>query len=185
MNADTFNALYEVDAPVFAYPDARPEDDRNARRLITRTRTAAQMSASGDPMIWVDGEGSYICLTHVDVVSEFEWLAANLAAADAELDARSKPADPVPVTAWSLRFESPAPQPPRLPESLTAVAAALRTRPGEWALLGRYGTSGMARQTAYEIRHGHLPAFRGGFEAQAKTLFGEYRVYARHTGGAQ
>ncbi|MFJ2961233.1 hypothetical protein ACIPIC_02850 [Streptomyces collinus] len=76
MNAEQWNALYPVGTPVFAYPGFRPEDDRNARRLVTRTRTEAQLSASGDPVVWVDGEGSYICLTHVDAVSESVWQAA-------------------------------------------------------------------------------------------------------------
>lgn len=79
MNAETFNARYPVGTPVFAYPGARPEDIPSATRLVTRTRTAAQLSASGDPVVWVDGEGSYICLTHVDVVSEDEFKAARAA----------------------------------------------------------------------------------------------------------
>lgn len=88
------------------------------------------------------------------------------------------------MSSSTIRFEAPAPHPPRFAESLAAVAAALRARPGEWALLGRYSTSGAARQTAYEIRHGLHHAFtEGGFEAQAKTLCGEYRVYVRYAGG--
>lgn len=82
MNADAFNALHKVGTLVFAYPGARPEDIPSATRLVTRTRTEAQVSASGDPVVWVDGEGSYISLTHVDAVSEDEWEAAR--AADAE-----------------------------------------------------------------------------------------------------
>jgi hypothetical protein len=76
VNAEQWNAMYPVGTLVFAYPGCRPEDDRNAPRLVTRTRTKAQMSASGDPVVWVDGEGSYICLTHVDPVSESVWQAA-------------------------------------------------------------------------------------------------------------
>jgi hypothetical protein len=76
VNAEQWNALYPVGTLVFAYPGFRPEDDRTARRLVTRTRTKAQISASGDPVVWVDGEGSYICLTHVDPVSESVWQAA-------------------------------------------------------------------------------------------------------------
>lgn len=83
MNAAEFNALYEVGVPVFAYPGARPEDIPSARRLVTRTRTKAQQSGSGDPVVWVDGEGSYIALSHVDVVSEDEWQAAMTAEAEA------------------------------------------------------------------------------------------------------
>lgn len=76
MNAAEFNALYEVGVPVFAYPGARPEDIPSATRLVTRTRSKAQQSSSGDPVVWVEGEGAYICLTHVDVVSEDVWKAA-------------------------------------------------------------------------------------------------------------
>lgn len=75
MNAAEFNALYGVGVPVFAYPGCRPEDGPGTR-LVTRTRTKAQTSASGHAVVWVDGEGSYICLTHVDVVPEDEWEAA-------------------------------------------------------------------------------------------------------------
>jgi hypothetical protein len=76
VNAEQWNAMYPVGTLVFAYPGFRPEDDRNVRRLVTQTRTKAQVSASGDPVVWVDGEGSYICLTHVDPVSESVWQAA-------------------------------------------------------------------------------------------------------------
>lgn len=79
MNATEFNALYAVGTPVFAYPGARPEDIPSARRLVTRTRSVAQTSSSGDPVVWVDGEGAYICLTHVDVVPEGEWEQARAA----------------------------------------------------------------------------------------------------------
>lgn len=73
MNAEQFNSRYPVGTPVFAYPGFRREDDPKARRLVTRTRTTAQTSACGDPMVWVDGEGSYIVLTHVDPVPLAEW----------------------------------------------------------------------------------------------------------------
>jgi hypothetical protein len=85
-----------------------------------------------------------------------------------------------------IRFEETAPLALRRPDSLAAFAGALRARPGEWALLGRYSTGGAAGRAAYLIRHGINRAFAdGGFEAQAATLFGEHRVYVRWTGGAQ
>ncbi|GGV36571.1 hypothetical protein GCM10010293_39910 [Streptomyces griseoflavus] len=93
MNAETFNSLYEVGVPVFAYPGCRPEDDRNATRLVTRTRTKAQTSASGDAVVWVDGEGSYICLTHVDPVPESVWQVAK----KLEETESAAPVLPVPV----------------------------------------------------------------------------------------
>ncbi len=91
MNAETFNSRYPVGTPVFAYPGVRPEDIPSATRLVTRTRTKAQTSASGDPVVWVEGEGAYICLTHVDVVSEAEYEAAKLADAVAAQGALPMP----------------------------------------------------------------------------------------------
>ncbi|WP_435215824.1 hypothetical protein [Streptomyces sp. bgisy034] len=96
MRTDEFNSLNPVGTPVFAYPGARPEDIPSARRLVTRTRTEAQTSASGDPVVWVEGEGAYICLTHVDVVTEAEYEAAKLADAVAEQGALPMPAGPEP-----------------------------------------------------------------------------------------
>jgi hypothetical protein len=78
VNAEQWNAMYPIGTPVFAYPGCRPEDGAGTR-LVTRTRTAAQLSASGDPVVWVEGEGSYICLTHVDPVSEDVWEKARAA----------------------------------------------------------------------------------------------------------
>ncbi|GHC38526.1 hypothetical protein GCM10010348_77350 [Streptomyces anthocyanicus] len=78
MNAEQFNARYPVGTLVFAYPGVRPEDGTGTR-LVTRTRTDAQLSASGDPVVWVEGEGAYICLTHVDPVAEDVWEAARKA----------------------------------------------------------------------------------------------------------
>ncbi|MEV7034537.1 hypothetical protein AB0N99_30450 [Streptomyces sp. NPDC093272] len=79
MNADQFNANYPVGSLVFAYPGFRPEDDAKATRLVTRTRTEAQLSASGHDVVWVEGHGAYISLTHVDPVTEEEWRAAKAA----------------------------------------------------------------------------------------------------------
>ena len=87
MNAEQWNQLYPVGTLVFAYPGFRPEDDAAARRLVTRTRTAAQVSTPGDPVVWVEGEGAYICLTHVDPVSEDVWEAARTAEKPAEPEA--------------------------------------------------------------------------------------------------
>ncbi|MFJ2697487.1 hypothetical protein ACIO5Z_14835 [Streptomyces rochei] len=76
--ADEFNHRYPVGTLVFAYPGCRPEDGTGTR-LVTRTRTKAQLSSSGDPVVWVEGEGAYICLTHVDPVAEDVWKAARAA----------------------------------------------------------------------------------------------------------
>jgi hypothetical protein len=96
VNAEQWNALYLVGTLVFAYPAARPERDRNATRLVTRTCTEAQLSYSGTPVVWVEGEGSYISLTHVDPVSESAWQAAKQAEETAAAVA-AQGALPVPV----------------------------------------------------------------------------------------
>ncbi|MFE2047912.1 hypothetical protein ACFXAS_05355 [Streptomyces sp. NPDC059459] len=83
MNVDQWNARHLVGTPVFAYPGCRPEDGTGTR-LVTRTRTEAQLSASGDPVVWVEGEGSYICLTHVDPVAEDVWEETRKAEKQAE-----------------------------------------------------------------------------------------------------
>jgi hypothetical protein len=77
VNAETFNSRYPVGTPVFAYPGFRPEDIPSARRLVTRTRTKAQsVGLDREGVVWVDGHGAYISLTHVDPVSMDEWEAA-------------------------------------------------------------------------------------------------------------
>ncbi|MEU3613418.1 hypothetical protein ABZ725_14040 [Streptomyces sp. NPDC006872] len=73
MNVETFNALHEVGTPVLAYPGARPEDDLGGEQLITRTRTRAQRVCGHSDVVWVDGHGAWIALSHVDPVTEAEW----------------------------------------------------------------------------------------------------------------
>jgi len=122
MNAEQWNALYPVGTPVFAYPGCRPEHSSDARRLVTRTRTAAQLSASGDPVVWVEGEGSYICLTHVDPVAEDVWEEARAA---------EKPAEPKRAPDTSARLS---------PEREAEIAArAEAATPGPWEANARIG----------------------------------------------
>jgi hypothetical protein len=78
VNAETFNSLHPVGTPVLAYPDCRPVDDPGCEVLITRTRSVAQQAASGDDVVWVNGRGAYIILTHVDAVTEEEWEQARV-----------------------------------------------------------------------------------------------------------
>lgn len=103
MNAETFNALYEVGIPVFAYPGARPEDDANDECLVTRTRSRAEVLGGHTDVVWVDGHGACINLTHVDVVAEDEWEAAKTAAAVAELGALPMPVGESPTPADDRR----------------------------------------------------------------------------------
>lgn len=88
----------------------------------------------------------------------------------------------------TVRFEEPACEPFRRVETRELFADALRARPGEWALLGKYATAGTMRQAAYEIRNALDPKDRpfapaGSFEAIARSMLGEHRVYVRYVGG--
>lgn len=94
MNAEEFNAMFEVGVPVFAYPDARPEDDPRDVRLVTRTRSKAEVLGGHTDVVWVDGHGACINLTHVDVVGEDEYDAALLADAVAKQGALPVPVGP-------------------------------------------------------------------------------------------
>lgn len=90
--------------------------------------------------------------------------------------------------AITVRFEEPAYQPFRTVQSRQVFADALRARPGEWALLGKYHTAGTASQEAYVVRTTPDPkdqpfAPAGAFEAEARTMLGEHRVYVRYVGG--
>ncbi|MFI1472083.1 hypothetical protein [Streptomyces wuyuanensis] len=86
-----------------------------------------------------------------------------------------------------LRFEKSAPMVPSSSEDRAEVAAALKATPGTWALLGQRKVPGSARQDAYSVRLGlHGWAMFGpGYEAEARTLFGEHRIYVRYVGGAR
>lgn len=65
-----------------------------------------------------------------------------------------------------------------------AAAAAMRERPGAWALIRTTQTSQAARSAANLIRNGRLAAYlpAGSFEAMSRTVNGEFRIYARYVG---
>ena len=65
----SFNAAHPVGTPVVAYPGCRPELDPAARRIETRTRTAAWLANGQTPVVMVEDYGSWIALTHVDVTA--------------------------------------------------------------------------------------------------------------------
>lgn len=79
------------------------------------------------------------------------------------------------------RPEQPAAPLPSAEAERHRAAWALRGNPGAWALLGAAGTSGSARTHAWKIRTAGKgwPMFGDGFQAEAHTMFGEHRVYAR------
>lgn len=86
----------------------------------------------------------------------------------------------------TLRFEKPAQHMPHNADTRAEIAEALKQTPGTWALIGARAVAGSARQDAYSVRRGVAgwSMFGPGYEAEARTLFGEHRVYVRYTGGA-
>jgi hypothetical protein len=87
-----------------------------------------------------------------------------------------------------VHFEEPAPPAPTGAAARQLFADQLRTRPGVWALLGTYDNPPTARTSAYHIRAAVNPqnqpfAPAGTFEAEARSLCGESRVYVRFVGG--
>lgn len=61
-----------------------------------------------------------------------------------------------------------------------AIAAALRERPGQWAVIRTYPTYKKAGGFAGAIRAGKLVDFRDGrYEVQVHTVEGAARVYVR------
>lgn len=86
-----------------------------------------------------------------------------------------------------VRFEEPPQQTHRDRRSQPHIEAAnaLRERSGEWGIILTTDTFMAASSLASSIRHGRLAAYSdGAFEAVARTVDGEHRVYARHAGGA-
>ncbi|MFF4943695.1 hypothetical protein [Streptomyces rubiginosohelvolus] len=63
---DRWNAAHPIGTPVTAYPGLRPEDNSKCVRLITHTRSAASVLGGHTAVVWVEGHGACIKLTHVD-----------------------------------------------------------------------------------------------------------------------
>ncbi|MFE9855528.1 hypothetical protein [Streptomyces sp. NPDC005780] len=61
-----WNGLHPIGTPVTAYPGCRPEDDSEDERLTTRTRSKAEVLGGHTAVVWVEGHGACIALTHVD-----------------------------------------------------------------------------------------------------------------------
>lgn len=66
MNAEQWNERYPIGTPVVAHPGARPVDDPSGERLVTRTRSKAQVLGGHTDVVWVERHGACIALTHVD-----------------------------------------------------------------------------------------------------------------------
>ncbi|MDX3214549.1 hypothetical protein PV318_03185 [Streptomyces sp. ME02-6991-2B] len=67
------------------------------------------------------------------------------------------------------------------------AAEELRARPGEWAPVTTGRNAESAAALAQAVRSARLAAYEpaGAFEAAARTVRGQHRVYARYVGPAQ
>ena len=85
-----------------------------------------------------------------------------------------------------LVFEEPPPamRGVRHRSAHTGHAAKLREHPGKWARIVTANSRAAADSLAYQIKTGRLRAYlpSGHYEAVARTVDSEHRVYARYVG---
>lgn len=84
-------------------------------------------------------------------------------------------------TAVQLRADTPSYPLPKPGAARHQAAWVLRNHPGVWFLLGTAGQTGTGKTFSWQIRNGAKgwSMFGEGFEAISRTMFGEYRLYAR------
>ncbi|MGW0821785.1 hypothetical protein [Streptomyces sp. NPDC002845] len=164
MDAEQFNARYPVGTPVTAYPGVRPEDfPTMARRLDTRTRSAAWELGHGEPVVKVEGCAGGIALTHIDPRQQGE---------EKDIPVGTQPSG----TASTARANHP------------ATAHRLYAQPGQWGTVHTYPSSVGARDAARHIRDA-IGSFRvygppGSYETRTRPAEdGDgVLVEARYTG---
>lgn len=81
-----------------------------------------------------------------------------------------------------LLWEQPPPRHNGPKYDWAEIGEALRSRPNEWAMVGVFLNQPTAGCTARNIREGKYGALGHGFDAKARTVDGQARVYARYTG---
>ena len=85
-----------------------------------------------------------------------------------------------------LVFEEPPPaaRGARHRSAHTGYAAQMREHPGQWARIVVANSRAAADSLAYQVKTGRLRAYlpSGSYEAVARTINGEHRVYARYIG---
>jgi hypothetical protein len=83
-----------------------------------------------------------------------------------------------------FRFEDPPPARDSRRGMQQEAAKLLRETPGKWAVVTLCSNGGSARSMARTIRQGATKTWLpvGDFEAVARTVDGEHRVYARYLG---
>lgn len=81
-----------------------------------------------------------------------------------------------------MKFETPPRE--RGDSKWVKEAIELRERPGEWAVLHTSKSAQLSAAAARTIRVAKVKAWQpaGSFEAIARTVDGEHRVYARYVG---
>jgi hypothetical protein len=94
------------------------------------------------------------------------------------------------MTDQNIEFVSEIEPRNRRPRSIDheAIAKVLKSRPGSWAIVARYGKISPASVMSHAIRNSNRPAYQpiGSFESVSRTLQeGEAVVYARFVGEAQ
>lgn len=84
----------------------------------------------------------------------------------------------------AIRWEEPPARSHGRAYDWAAIGAALKAKPGQWALAVVCPNTATAGSTARYVRAGAYHALRelGRFEATARTVEGEARVYARYVG---
>jgi hypothetical protein len=82
-----------------------------------------------------------------------------------------------------LRWEEPPARRNGVVRDWVAIAADLKAQPGEWAIIAVCVNQPLAGQTARQVRDSSYAALRDGrYEAKARSVDGEHRVYARYVG---
>jgi hypothetical protein len=84
-----------------------------------------------------------------------------------------------------VQWEAPPPRRWGAVHDWQAIAKELKAWPGEWALVAVCASQTTAASTARYIRAGKYKPLSSGFEATARTVDGEARIYARYIGEAK
>ncbi len=84
-----------------------------------------------------------------------------------------------------VRWEEPPPRRNAV-HDWARIGEELLAHPGEWGLVALAANAALAGSTARYVRDGKYSALRriGHFDAKARTVDGEHRIYARYVGGA-
>lgn len=82
-----------------------------------------------------------------------------------------------------IRWEEPPPRRHGQVHDWAAIGEKLRSKPNEWAVVAVCLNQATAGSTARYVREGKYQKLGPGFDAVARTVNGEARVYARYVGG--